>query len=283
MGLVNLIYNGKIPESAIIGLGAKKLKSGMFSLAGEDSSILRWHVKDGQAKVKIHSVVDAIRDVDGKSADFGNYHAHFSRLRDGMTGVRVTGNPHPHFSGTMCWGNMGAARDYALDIHDIEIVAGLVASTLNSYFPNDAFSGWWNCREIDDKKMTCIMCGGDGYDYQCSVCRSDLCADCAKTCQVAAERTGRPNTYCKHCVIDKLCEGESCTHKYCWNHPGRGRAAVYQHIELTKEDPRSGAVDFARVRTVLVGTRTMRDSANIARDLGVPVYRRTTGSGGGSP
>ena len=252
MGLPNLIYQGLVDEETLNPLGIRKLKSGLYSLPGDgENGIKRWYVAKWRAKVKIRAYIASL------DHDFGNYHAHFERThrwrRETRTGeikndlrrsrLRVTGSrSHPHFNGYMCWGNMASTRDYALDRHDIETASGIVALTLTTYNPLNPFGGWWASQEIDlSDTLVCISCGAEtSGEISCRSCRSNLCSECAMRCY-SAEQDNYIDYYCRSCLTDAVCLGESCESSgECVLHPNYEPAPVQLTLDTTSATATSG-------------------------------------------
>ena len=213
MSLVNMVFNNEIDLSI---LGRPRTKDGCWSL---DWQGIRVHVRPGTARFRFKNVtIKGLRrySYDDSDYDFGTYTAHFSIFQwdsdtEVMTRLRITGRSHPHFIGELCWGNMGPARDYALERGDIETVAGLVREVLTHFYPGGAYGGWWYYNKGSDRE--CVSCGGKEIERNCILCQADICHDCINEC--------RRGTYCSDCFKDsvgeKLCI--RCKYTKCKSHP----------------------------------------------------------------
>ena len=216
MSLVNMVFNNKIDLSI---LGRPRTKDGCWSL---DWQGIRVHVKPGMARFRFKDVT--IKGLSrygngGPDHNFGTYTAHFNKFRwsddtEVVTRLRVTGKSHPHLStgvSELCWGNMGPARDYALERGDIETVAGLVREVLTHFYPGGAYGGWWYYNKGSDRE--CVSCGGKEIERNCILCQADICHDCLEGC--------KRGVYCPDCfkdrVREKLCI--RCNHTTCKLHP----------------------------------------------------------------
>ncbi len=275
MGLPNLIYNGKVPHDTLVALGTEQTSRGFFTFAGEPP-IRRWHVKPNQAIVYIHAEVEGL-------GSFGSYTITIGK-RLGLSRIeRVRGKRHPHCAGSICWGNLGSSVEHALSRHDIETVAGFCVTVLTSFWPSDAYEGWWSEEDAaETAPWICITCGDPQPAYSCRSCYSHICAHCAVTCIDAANRLGYSfsSRFCKPCVVDTLCTGEDCTHRDCWNHPFKDEPPPPQRAQREASEHLADvlAARMARETEVLSSASPAVEAQVSYEDEGTPAITQTSGS-----